>query len=390
MFTIKRDPLVKELGIVSAAVSTRSVIPVLAFCLLDVSKGRTKITGSNCDITISTSIPCDHDVDWSGCLPAKQLLSLARLLDGEDVLFAPDGDGRMKIECGKSKHRLPRMGADTFPVADKTGESTPVVLPAEILSSMVSTAAIAAGFENDSNPAAYLKSIYLSAANKTLEAVGTTGEKLSSTSFAIAETCEFELLIPREASSALVSFLPADMEATVWASEKHLRVEAAGRLFMCRLLDGKLPNWKSLRPHTEGLRARVATDALTLGVKRAVITSKDERWCRTMKMEVAKNQVIVESRENDLGASIEVVESAAPEMNGDSFICGVNALQLLGFLGAAGTDEIFIQFWPGGEKRIGKARDGSEFEYDSVCPLRFSPVESQIHFEYFTMPARLD
>lgn len=383
-FKVDREALVKELGIIRVAVEKKTTIPVLAFVLFDVSGGTLNITGTDCDVTIITSVEAKGD-EGSFCVPAFQLFDLLRLLTENEVKFTLDKNERVKIECGRSRHSLPTLKADQFPAVDQTKEGEKISVPAETLRGMVKAAMLAISADpNEHRP--HCISLQFFAKDGTLEINATTEKHFICTALAVPEKSSFDVLLPRRAAQVLIAFAESgNIEAEV--SEAHAVFTANGRTFIARLGIGKFVEWRVIVPDVDGHKARIPIDQLRLALRRATVTSEEAQLIRApLSCEFSKTSLTIESRETKSGKSVEPLDADCPSMNGDTQTRGVHGTQLLDFLNLVESDTVFWEIFP---PKIQVKEDGTEKEWPR--PMRFTPgVQGDFNLQYFTNPVRID
>src|SRR5207247_8791724 len=99
-------------------------LPVLATVLVEPTKQGIRLSGTDLDIAVSTTVPAEVDTDGAVTLPAKKLVDIARELPSGPVRVTAAGEARVGIECGRSKFKLlglPREAFPSFPVVKFDG-----------------------------------------------------------------------------------------------------------------------------------------------------------------------------------------------------------------------------------------------------------------------------
>src|SRR3989442_8229479 len=101
-FTITREQLQEGLGAVAAAIPAKTTLPVLANVLVEASKsgGGLRLSGTDLDIAVSTTVPAEVDADGAVTLPAKKLVDIARELPAGPVRVTAAGGTRLVLESG--------------------------------------------------------------------------------------------------------------------------------------------------------------------------------------------------------------------------------------------------------------------------------------------------
>src|SRR5216117_825814 len=110
-FTITREQLQEGLAAVAAAIPAKTTLPVLANVLVEATKQGLRLSGTDLDIAVSTTVPADVDAEGAVTLPAKKLVDIARELPSGPVrrqlpgdvheLLRREGDGAFRIHVGR-------------------------------------------------------------------------------------------------------------------------------------------------------------------------------------------------------------------------------------------------------------------------------------------------
>src|SRR5256884_3727913 len=114
-FTITREQLQEGLSGVAAAIPAKTTLPVLANVLVEVTKQGLRLSGTDLDIAVTTTVSAEVDTEGAVTLPAKKLVDIARELPSGPVRFTAAGESRVAIECGRSKFKLLGLPREEFP-----------------------------------------------------------------------------------------------------------------------------------------------------------------------------------------------------------------------------------------------------------------------------------
>lgn len=368
-FTVDREALVKELGIIQAAVERKGTIPALGFCLFEVSGSEAKITGTDLDVTIVTTIPVSgSDGDWSFAVPARQLYSLVALLDGETISLSED-KGRIKIQQGSSKHLLPALERSSFPIPDRAQPET-VEVDGETLGQMLKAVNLGISTKNDEHRAEY-KSVSFILKDGKLELTTSDSTELANAVVPIPDKkAEFIGLLPKRASQVLGAFLGAGI-VKVGFAENHALFVNGNRELTARLTYAKFPDWKLIIPKGDGHKISISNIDLQAATKRVMITAEEFRLVNPVKCSLSKSELTLESRGGDKGQSTETLSIECPSLNGDTIELGINGPQLLDFLNVA-KDTVGLEIWK------------------ATSPIRFTLPSLPFDYQYITQPTRID
>src|SRR6266705_1226971 len=114
-FTITREQLQEGLMAVAAAIPAKTTLPVLANVLVEAAKPGLRLSGTDLDIAVSTTVPAEVDTEGAVTLPAKKLVDIARELPGGPVRVTAAGEARVSLECGRAKFKLLGLPREEFP-----------------------------------------------------------------------------------------------------------------------------------------------------------------------------------------------------------------------------------------------------------------------------------
>src|SRR5205823_1788457 len=190
---------------VAAAIPAKTTLPVLANVLVEVTKQGLRLSGTDLDIAVSTTVPADVDAEGAVTLPAKKLVDIARELPSGPVRITAAGESRVGIECGRSKFKLlglPRAEFPSFPAVKFDGAWTA------------------------------------------------------------------DLIVPPKALEQTRRLFAADDALEIARSDNHIGFRAGGTLVFSRLIEGPYPNYEQVIPRENDKVATVDKAAMAAALRR--------------------------------------------------------------------------------------------------------------------------
>src|SRR2546425_11444107 len=112
-FTITREQLEAALLAGAQLTPAKRTLPVLATVRVEAAKPGLRLSGTDLDIAVSTTVPAEVDTEGAVTLPAKKLVDIVRELPGGPVRVTAAGEARVSLECGRAKFKLlglPQIG----------------------------------------------------------------------------------------------------------------------------------------------------------------------------------------------------------------------------------------------------------------------------------------
>jgi len=113
--TITREQLQEGLVAVAASVPAKTTLPILSNILLEATKDGIRLSGTDLDIAVSTTVAASVDQEGAITLPARKLVEIVRELPSAAIRLTASGEQRVTIECGRSKFRLLGLPREEFP-----------------------------------------------------------------------------------------------------------------------------------------------------------------------------------------------------------------------------------------------------------------------------------
>ena len=113
--TITREQLQEGLVAVAASVPAKTTLPILSNILLEATKDGIRLSGTDLDISVSTTVSASVDQEGAITLPARKLVEIVRELPSAAIRLTASGEQRVTIECGRSRFKLLGLPREEFP-----------------------------------------------------------------------------------------------------------------------------------------------------------------------------------------------------------------------------------------------------------------------------------
>jgi DNA polymerase-3 subunit beta len=337
-FTITREQLSEGVNAVNAAVPTKTTLPVLANILLEATKDGLRLSGTDLDIAVGTTVPASVDQEGAITLPARKLQELVRELPSAGIRFTTQGEQRVTIECGRSKFKLLGLPREEFPAFpqvsfDKAGKTT-----ARDLQKLVAHVAFAASTE-ESRP--ILNGVLWQLTEDRMRMVATNGHRLSKMEIPLTGNAgePADLIIPPKALEQLRKLFSPEDEIEIGRSENHLGFRSASTVVFTRLIEGPYPNYEQVIPRENDKFATAEKAALMAAIRRMSIVASDQT--HRIRMSFGEGACKLSVTTPDLG---EAQEELAVSYEGEPLDIGFNATYLLEVLKYMPTDEVRMTF----------------------------------------------
>jgi len=335
-FTITREQLQEGLAAVSAAIPTKTTLPVLSNVLLEATKQGLRLSGTDLDIAVGTTVAADVDTEGAITLPAKKLVDIARELPSAPIRITGAGEQRVSIECGRSRFKLLGMAREEFPSFPAVKFDGAWKAAAGVVQKLVSHVAFAASTE-ESRP--ILNGVLWELRPDRMRMVATNGHRLAKMDVPASGGSTADLIVPPKALEQIRRLFAADSDVQVARSDNHIGFRAGGKVVFSRLIEGPYPNYEQVIPRENDKAATVDKAAMGAALRRMSVVASDQT--HRIRLAFSGGTAKFSVQTPDLG---EAQDELAVTYEGEPLEIGFNATYLLEILKYMPTDEVRFTF----------------------------------------------
>ncbi|MGH3080295.1 MAG: DNA polymerase III subunit beta [Gaiellaceae bacterium] len=360
--TCPRDELVRQLGIVSRAASTRTTVQVLAGILLRSEGGKLELSATDMEISLRTGLDAEVATEGAVVVPGKLLVDLARLLPGEEVSIEHrQGEGVVEIVSGAAVYRIHTYNAEDFPRLPDPAGAEMVPIDAEALLETATKVSRAAS-RDESRPV--LTGILVRFEGENLVMAATDSYRL-----AVKETSmagpgpDLDAIVPARALLELARVAQGASELQLGLQENQVLFASDGVLLTTRRIEGQFPNYRQLLPESFESEVPLPRDELLDVVRRVAVMAQRNA---PLRLRFAEGELTVSAQTQDVG---EAHETLPVPFSGVALDIGFNP-----------------EFLRDGIESV----EGDELRLKLISPLRPAVLQgTTADFSYLIMPIRL-
>jgi DNA polymerase-3 subunit beta len=370
-FTVRRSDVQRELALVQSVVERRHTIPILANVLIETMDQGIRMTGTDLDVSVRTTVPADVRDPGSVTVEARKVYEIVRTLSEDEIRFRAE-DNRLVITSGRSRFRLATLPVENFPELPKIENEAGVPLPGQVARTMVERTVFATTQEESRYALSGVQvEIAPAEAGLRVRMVATDGHRLALAEMMVAGPSPGEpraTLIPRKTMIELVRLIgDQEGELLMRNEENHIYFRWGNRELISRVLTGQFPNYEMVIPKEVARRASVSREAFAQALRRVAIVA-DER-SRAVKLAFSEGRVELSARALD--EDEEAHEDVLCGYEGEPMEIAFNSVYLSDFFGVVTS----------GNVRIGLK--------DGTSPALLVPEEEEGVYQYVVMPMRL-
>ncbi|MBR3798983.1 MAG: DNA polymerase III subunit beta [Bacteroidales bacterium] len=250
-FVISSSQLLSHLQIVSRVVNSKNSLPILDNVLMSVEDGILKITASDLESTITTTLPLEnYSGDGVIATDTKKILDVLKEFPEQPLTFNINTDDkRIDITSQNGKYTLVGVDGSDFPQASqlKADKTISISVSPDILYGGITSAIFATG-DDELRP--IMNGIFIELQGSGINFVATDAHKLVRyTRKEVKAETESSFILPKKPANILKTILPKASDDVVLEFDEKNAVFTFGTIrLVCRLLEGVYPNYNSVIP----------------------------------------------------------------------------------------------------------------------------------------------
>ncbi len=359
---LNRVEFLNELVPMQGIVERRTTIPVLSHILLRAADDRLHVAAT--DLEVSLTSWCDAETKEEGAIAiqAKKLLEIIRASTGDDVRLRIEQEGLLTILVGKSVFKIRGLPAEEFPTLPNIEDEKPIRIPFQTFRNMVTKIFFAISSEESRFQ---LSGALVQLMDDGIIMVATDGHRLALVESEIQGMEESEeVLVPRKALQELQRFEGEDLSFR--RSEHHLSFTIGARQLICRILEGKFPDYERVISKDNEKAVVSNRQELAAVVHRISLLTGDR--ARAIRMELESGQLVFSAANPDLG---EAREEVPCDYEGDGLSLGLNPDYLINFLSVTDTERVRLELKDDNSQCVAYPVEGLDKRYVCVImPIR--------------------
>lgn len=353
----EHDDLADVLARATRAVGTRAPVEVLQGILCEVQGNRLRVTGSDLEMTVHTSLEVETLEEGRAVIPARLAAEAVRKLPPGAVTIRTD-EGEVEITGNGPSFRLRQLAVDDFPRLDGETGGEGIQVEGDQVVRAIAQVAVAASHD-DARP--ILTGVLFEPNEGALRLVATDSYRLAVRDLPGVEPGGSGL-VPVRGLRELGRTIGAD-KIDVSVGEREATFSSERGSLTVRLIEGAFPNYRQLIPDTYANRLTVSKAAMLDAIDRASLVAEDHIPVR---LEMSDGGVDVSVTRQEVGGTAERVEG---EYSGEKLTIAFNPRYLSDGVAAIEDDEIVVEVLDGLKPGILRGANAPEFLY-LLMPVR--------------------
>lgn len=340
-FTISSSKLFSQLQAVSRVINNKNSLPILDDVLFDLVGNELKLTASDGETTIRTSIEVDG-VEGSGKVAsaAKLLLETLKEFSEQPLAFTID-ENNFAVSMVSQNGTYSFVGVNGNEYPEMPGAemgARELAIPANVLQSAIEKTIFATA-DDDLRPV--MNGIFFDIAEDKVTMVATDAHRLVRYSnMGVKPGVVASFILPKKPASLLKNLLAKEEnEVKVTFGAKNARFEFGSTIIVCRQIEGRFPNYNAVIPQSNQNIVTVDRQTIINACKRVAVFANN--GTAQLRLTLTENSIKISAQDIDFSTSAE--ETITCDYNGTPMAIGFKAPFLIDLLGSITSADVLLK-----------------------------------------------
>ena len=340
-FTVSSSALANRLVALSRVINSKNSLPILGDFLFEVKDGRLNLTASDSEVTMKTSMELtETDSEGRFCVGNHDLLEAVKGISEQPITFdVNQGDNIARISYQNGMFSLPVENADEFPQGQQVNEgATTITISSQLLGENINRSIFATA-QDELRPV--MNGIYFDLTPDCLAIVASDGHKLVRNKvFSVKSDQPASFILPKKPASLLKGVLGKNGgDVVIRFDERNAEINYEEGQIICRLIEGRYPNYNSVIPQSNPNQLTVDRIALLSALRRVQPFSNDSS--NLIRFHVENGTLQLDAEDYDFSKT--ATERMSCDYNGMTMSIGFKGSSFIEILGNFDCEQVIIQ-----------------------------------------------
>lgn len=340
-FILSSTALSSRLVALSRVINSKNSLPILADFIFDVDGGTLRLTASDGENTMHTSVELvESDCSGTFAIGNHDLLEAVKGFSEQPITFEVDTTANIaKIIYQNGQCSLPIESADEYPKAQGVGDNATVIAIANNLLSENINRSLFATAQDELRPV--MNGIYFDLTPECLSIVASDGHKLVRNKiFAVKNDTPAAFILPKKPATLLKNLLGKDGDiVTISFDDRNAEINYGEGTIICRLIEGRYPNYNSVIPQSNPNQITIDRVALMSALRRVQPFANDSS--NLIRFHVESNVLQLDAEDYDFSKT--ATEKMMCDYSGQPMSIGFKGGSFIEVLNNFDCQDIIIQ-----------------------------------------------
>ena len=340
-FTVSSTALGTRLSALARVINSKNSLPILGDFLFEVNDGRLYLTASDSEVMMKTTLELNEsDSNGRFCVGNHDLLEAVKGISEQPITFEVDQTQNIaRISYLNGMFSLPVENADEFPQPQQIGdEATIINIPTPVLGDNI-TRTLFATAQDELRPV--MNGIYFDLTPDHLAIVASDGHKLVRNKILnIHSDQPASFILPKKPATLLKGVLGKQGgDVVIRFDDRYAEIIYEEGLLICRLIEGRYPNYNSVIPQSNPNQLTVDRLGLLAALRRVQPFSNDSS--NLIRFHVENGTLQLDAEDYDFSKT--ATEHMSCDYNGMPMSIGFKGSSFIEILSNFDCEQVLIQ-----------------------------------------------
>ncbi|MDD2799280.1 MAG: DNA polymerase III subunit beta [Bacteroidales bacterium] len=340
-FVVSSTDLLAHLQTIGRVINSKNTIPILDSFLFSLTGSQLTLTASDGDTTLITSLQvADSEGDGVFAIVAKNLLDPIRELPEQPLTFDIDDSSlEILINYQNGKYNLIGQQGDDYPQSPVLRENN-TSFNVEVMALLNGiNRTIFATADDELRPV--MNGIYFDINEDDITFVSSDSHKLVRfRNETVKAGTKAAFILPKKPATMLKNILPKEQGSVEVAFDDRIaNFTFANYKIICRLIEGRFPNYNSVIPQNNPFRITVDRIQLMSALRR--VSHFSNQGSNLIKLQVEDNRIMITAQDIDFSTSAE--EAVSCQYSDMAIKIGFKSSFLVDILNNINSTEVILE-----------------------------------------------
>ncbi|MDO4880504.1 MAG: DNA polymerase III subunit beta [Capnocytophaga sp.] len=337
-FIVSSSYLFKKLQTIGGVINSNNTMPILDNFLFELSKNKLTVSATDLETTIKGVLDVESDSEGRIAVPYKFLVDTLKMLPDTAVTFIVNENNTAQIKTNNGEYSFSYYDATEFPSIVDIPDPHKVSIMGDVLATAIQTTIFATG-NDDLRP--IMNGVFFDFTENGLIFAATDAHKLVKYERRdIISPNRTEFVMPKKALNLLKGILAgSETDVVIEYNESNAKFSFDDMEYVCRLIDGKYPNYEAVIPKENPNKLIVNRQLLLSSTKRVSIFSN--KSTHQVRLKIVGNSIQIFAE--DIEYSNKATETIPCNYEGDDMEIGFNAKFFIEMMNNLSSDEVMLE-----------------------------------------------
>lgn len=275
---VNRKEFIQALSLGSSFSGKNKALMALDYTRLVFKENKCKITSNDGEMAITTTYTTSDYMlgEDTVYIEAKTMLNALKSIKEEEVAINFD-EKSCVIKHKRGVFNIPYGDVDVYPIPQMDKDSTILSVDSEALFNWMKEAR---QFVADDQLRPVMNGVYLFVRDNTIGVCASDGHRLYADSKHYDSDANVDVILSAKAISTLLDTINNTEHTTIYFGERNVAFKAGDTSIMCRKIDGRYPNFKSVIPQSHNFSVECNKEDFVESISRCLIMANQSSLIR--------------------------------------------------------------------------------------------------------------